>query len=160
MKELTVVGVRVEHPANQPVLLLREKDGDRVLPIWIAAPEATAIAYELEGVRPPRPLTHDLLKEVLAEAGLRLEKVTLTGVEAGIFRSALALSGGRAVDARPSDAVALALRAQCPIYATEELLNEVGIPDVPPSRSRDELEAFRAFLDNVDPADFGECSSP
>ena len=113
MSEMRVVGVRVELPANQPIVLLRETHGDRYLPIWIGAVEATAIAFEQQGVKPARPLTHDLLKDVVGALGRRLEQVRITDLQEGIFYAELVFDGGVKVSARPSDSVALALRAGC-----------------------------------------------
>ena len=110
MSEMRVVGVRVELPANQPILLLRETSGDRYLPIWIGSVEATAIALEQQGVKPARPLTHDLLKDVIAGLGRRLEQVRITDLQEGTFYAELVFDGGVKVSARPSDSVALALR--------------------------------------------------
>ena len=110
MSEMRVVGVRVELPANQPILLLRETNGDRYLPIWIGSVEATAIALEQQGVKPARPLTHDLLKDVDRAPGRRLEQVRITDLQEGTFYAELVFDGGVKVSARPSDSVALALR--------------------------------------------------
>ena len=114
MSEMRVVGVRVELPANQPILLLRETSGDRYLPIWIGSVEATAIALEQQGVKPARPLTHDLLKDVIAGLGRRLEQVRITDLQEGTFYAELVFDGGVKVSARPSDSVALALRTGVP----------------------------------------------
>ena len=119
MSEMRVVGVRVELPANQPILLLRETGGDRYLPIWIGSVEATAIALEQQGVKPARPLTHDLLKDVIAGLGRRLEQVRITDLQEGTFYAELVFDGGVKVSARPSDSVALALRIGVPIHAEE-----------------------------------------
>ncbi len=105
MSEMRVVGVRVELPANQPILLLRETEGDRYLPIWIGSVEATAIALEQQGVRPPRPLTHDLLKEIITALGRELEQVRITDLQEGTFYAELVFDGDVRVSARPSDSV-------------------------------------------------------
>lgn len=155
MKRLEVVGVRVEVPSNQPIVLLREISGERYLPIWIGATEATAIAFVAGGVIPPRPLTHDLFKDVLVALETTLTAVELTEIKDGIFFAELVLStprGERRVSARPSDAIALAVRTESPIFATDELLEEAGIEIA--EQAEDEVEKFREFLDQVSPDDF------
>src|SRR6187402_2458558 len=129
------MGVRVEMPSNQPIVLLREVTGERYLPIWIGAVEATAIAFAQQGVVPPRPLTHDLLKDVLDATGNQLDEVRITEVRA-----------------RPSDSIALALRTGSRIFCAEEVLDEAGL--AVPAEQEDEVEKFREFLDQVTPEDF------
>src|SRR5439155_5064228 len=104
VQELTVVGVRVELPSNQPIVLLKETDGDRYLPIWIGAVEATAIAFAQQGVVPARPLTHDLLKDVIEALGAELTAVTITDLRDGVYFAGLQFASGVRVTARPSDA--------------------------------------------------------
>src|SRR5258705_5675760 len=111
VRELRVVGVRVERPINQPIVLLREVEGDRYLPIWIGAVEATAIAYEQQGVKPTRPLTHDLMRDVLTALSTPLAAVEITDLRDSIYFADLLFSEGAIrVSGRPSDAIALALR--------------------------------------------------
>ncbi len=132
-----VVGVRVEMPSNSPIVLVRGP-ADLLLPIWIGPNEAAAIAMALQGVTPPRPLTHDLFVATLAVLGVLGE-------------------GGRTVvDARPSDAIALALRAGAPVMVAVEVLEEAGVPaeDDAESVPSDEVQRFREFLDSVEPQDF------
>ena len=114
MREVDVLGVRVEMPSNNPIVLLREVEGQRYLPIWIGAVEATAIAFAQQGVVPPRPLTHDLLKDVLESTGNELTEVHITEVKDGMFFATLVLASGVEVSARPSDSIALALRTGQP----------------------------------------------
>ncbi len=147
------MGVRVEMPSNQPIVLLREAEGDRYLPIWIGAAEATAIAYVQQGVTPPRPLTHDLLRDVVGAVRRTLVEVRITRLEDGVFYAELDLGDGAVVSARPSDAIALALRTGSPILADESVLDEAGV--VIPDEEEDEVERFREFLDQVTPEDFG-----
>ncbi|SDS82385.1 MULTISPECIES: bifunctional nuclease family protein [Jiangella] len=156
MRELDVVGVRVEMPSNQPIVLLREVGGDRFLPIWIGAVEATAIAFAQQGVVPPRPMTHDLFKDVLDAAGITLEQVRITEVRDNTYYAELVLSGGLEVSSRPSDSIALALRTGSPIYASEPLLDEAGVlmADPDSEEQEDEVARFRQFLDEVTPEDF------
>src|SRR5690606_27141301 len=128
MREVDVVGVRVEMPSNQPIVLLREVDGQRYLPIWIGAVEATAIAFAQQGVVPPRPLTHDLLRTVLEGTGNPLTEVQITDVRDGVFYATLVLGSGVEISARPSDSIALALRTGSRIVCSDEVLEEAGLP--------------------------------
>jgi bifunctional DNase/RNase len=152
MNELTVVGVRVELPSNQPIVLLKETAGDRYLPIWIGAVEATAIAFAQQGVVPARPLTHDLLKDILEANGLALTAVTITDLRDGVYYADLQFASGVTVSARPSDAIALAIRVGTTIYAEESVLAEAGVAI--PDEQENEVEEFKKFLDEVSPEDF------
>lgn len=154
MNQLDVVGVRVEMPSSQPIVLLREVGGERYLPIWIGAVEATAIAFAQQGVVPVRPLTHDLMRDLLEAFGEQLAEVRITDVKDGVFFAVLVFSSGTEVSARPSDAIALALRTGTPIFGDEQLLDEVGIEI--PDEQEDELERFREFLDQITPEDFDD----
>ena len=144
-------------PSNNPIVLLRERDGGRYLPIWVGAVEATAIAYAQQGIVPPRPLTHDLLRDILTALGVTLTEVRITALEDGVFYAVLAFSDGTEVSARPSDAIALALRVDAPIRGADEVLDAAGIdiPDDEPAPAEDQVEKFREFLDQVSPEDFG-----
>jgi hypothetical protein len=152
VRALDVVGVRVEMPSNQPIVLLREVDGERFLPIWIGAAEATAIAFAQQGVVPARPLTHDLMRDVIEALGARLVEVRITALRDGVFYAELVFADGVEVSARPSDSIALALRTGSPIVGSEEVLAEAGI--VIPDEQEDEVEKFREFLDQISPEDF------
>nr|WP_241895673.1 bifunctional nuclease family protein [Jatrophihabitans sp. GAS493] len=144
--------MRVELPTNQPVVLLREEDGVRYLPIWIGAVEASAIAFQQQGVQTVRPLTHDLLRDVITALGVRLESVHITEMRDDIFYAELSFSDGIKVSARPSDAIALALRCEVAILGTDSVLDAAGIEI--PDEQDDEVERFREFLDSVSPEDF------
>ena len=139
-------------PSNQPIVLLKELDGERYLPIWIGAVEATAIAFAQQDLSPPRPLTHDLLASTIELLGSHLNTVHLTELKDGIFYAQLNFEGGESLSARPSDAIALALRSGSPILAAESLLLAAGIEI--PDHSDDEVEKFREFLDQINPEDF------
>jgi len=152
MREVDVVGVRVEMPSNQPLVLLREVDGGRYLPIWIGAMEATAIAYAQQQVESPRPLTHELLASVIEALGDELIQVDVVAVHEHVFYAELLFESGVEVSARPSDAIALALRAGVQINCAEGVLDEVGIRAAHDEDA--EVEKFREFLDHVDPEDF------
>ena len=150
--ELSVVGVRVELPSQQPIVLLKEVDGDRYLPIWIGAVEATAIAFAQQGVVTARPMTHDLLRDLLEALDRPLRGVTITDLREGVFFAELAFDGGVVVSARPSDAIALAIRTGATIRSSPAVLDEAGIAI--PDEQEDEVEKFREFLDTITPEDF------
>jgi bifunctional DNase/RNase len=140
---------------NQPVLVLKEDGGLRVVPIWIGHPEAMAIMLAVQGVEPPRPLTHDLMMSIVSAAGYEVERVEINRVENGTFFAALVLTGSErtlSVDARPSDSLALAVRAGCPVFVAEEVMRISGV--IPEAEAEEEVAAFRDFLDHVDPEDF------
>jgi len=135
---MEVVGVRVEMPSNQPILLLKEIDGSRFLPIWVGASEASAIAFAQQGVEPPRPLTHDLMRELVESLDATLTAVHLTEMKDGVFYANLIIRTGEStpmtISARPSDAIALALRTHSNILASSELLDDAGI-EIQPKRA-------------------------
>jgi bifunctional DNase/RNase len=166
MVAMQVVGVRIEMPSNQPIVLLKEIDGVRFLPIWVGAVEATAIAFAQQGVVPPRPLTHDLMQDIVESLDATLTAVQVTAMEEGVFMASLLMRdpNGNAVSvsARPSDAIALALRTHSNILADSDLLDSVGI-EIPEDVAQDamnasgessEMERFREFLDQINPEDF------
>ena len=155
MIEMSLVGVRVELPTNQPIVLLREREGERFLPIWIGAMEATAIAFALQGIVTARPMTHDLLKNVLEDLSVQVQRIVITELKDGTFFAVIQMhQDGRAyeVSSRPSDAIALAVRVNVPIFANEEVLTEASI--VIRDDEEQEVEKFREFLENVNPEDF------
>jgi uncharacterized protein len=154
--ELTLVGVRIELPTQQPIVLLKERDGERYLPIWIGNVEATAIAFALQGVQTPRPLTHDLLRNVLEELQARVDRIVITELRDGTFYANIELTrdGARyTISSRPSDAIALAVRTKTTIFAEERVLSEASILIKNDEEER-EVEKFREFLDQVSPEDF------
>ena len=155
---MEVIGVRVEMPSNQPIVLLKEIDGSRFLPIWVGAVEATAIAFAQQGVEPPRPLTHDLMNNLVELLDATLTAVHLTEIKDGIFYATMLLrdsTGGQlTISARPSDAIALAVRSHSNILATQELLDEIGIEIPQGDGENQEVEKFREFLDQINPEDF------
>jgi bifunctional DNase/RNase len=155
MLPVRIHSLGLDTTSNQPVVLLREEEGLRILPIWIGQPEATAILIAIENVELPRPMTHDLLLSVLSASGLVLERVEITRMEEGTFFAALVLGGASGcvvIDARPSDSIALAVRAACPILVADEIMDRAGI--VPDDDAEQEVERFRDFLETVDPEDF------
>jgi bifunctional DNase/RNase len=164
--ELEVLGVR-RHPGDDAlVVLLLEPVGELIVPIAVGAAEAGAIATAQAGVVPPRPMTHDLLRDVLSTLDVHVGRVEITELVAGVFHAALVLDGGRRVDARASDAIALAVRVGCPVMCATEVLEEVGVeatpaaapggtgPDGAAGDPDEEVARFREFLDQVEPDDF------
>lgn len=146
-------------PSNNPIVLLREREGGRYLPIWVGAVEATAIAYAQQGIVPPRPLTHDLMKDIIGTLGAEVTEVRITALDEGVFYATLVFSDGSEVSARPSDAIALALRTGSAIVGAEAVLDAAGI-DLPDEEddsasAEEEVQQFREFLDHVSPEDFG-----
>jgi bifunctional DNase/RNase len=155
MIRMTLAGVRVELPTNQPIVLLKEDEGERYLPIWIGAAEAAAIAFALQGVVTPRPMTHDLMKNLLEEVGAHIQRIEITELREGTYYANINMRmNGNAyeISARPSDAIALAVRVEAPIFADEEVLTDASI--LIPSDEEDEVEKFREFLESVNPEDF------
>jgi len=155
MIEMNLVGVRVELPTNQPIVLLREREGERFLPIWIGPSEATAIAFALQGVVTARPMTHDLLKNLLEEVGVQVDRIVITELKDGTFYATIHLrqnGSAHEVSSRPSDAIALAVRVNVPIFANEDVLTEASI--IIRDDEEQEVEKFREFLDQVEPEDF------
>ncbi len=153
---LEVVGVRIELPSNQPIVLLKESTGVRYLPIWIGASEATAIATAMEGVTPPRPLTHDLMRSVLDSVGALATKVTITEMRDAIFFADLTLDvAGEevSISSRPSDAIALAVRTGTPVFVAPSVLDEAGV-HFEEEDAEEEVERFRQFLEEVTVEDF------
>jgi bifunctional DNase/RNase len=153
---MDVVGVRVELPSNQPIVLLRETGGTRYLPIWIGPNEATAIATAIEGVEPPRPLTHDLMRSVIDAVGALATRVVITEMRDAVFYADLALdvSGEEVqVSSRPSDAIALAVRTGTPVFASPAVLDEAAV-HFEEEDEETEVAKFREFLEEATVEDF------
>jgi uncharacterized protein len=166
MVEVRLSAVRVDLQSNTPVLLLTEAQGlGRTLPIFIGAPEATAIAFAIQGVTPPRPMTHDLLRDVVEALGAQLERVVITELRSATYYAELQLRRGNgplSVSSRPSDAVALAVRMGSPLYVADDLMEAEGIllpteedePENDSSSPEELVGEFRQFLDTIRPEDF------
>lgn len=167
---MRLVGVRVEMPSNTPIVLLQEESGDgRMLPIFIGQAEATAIALALEDVETPRPMTHDLVRDLLVVLGTTVDKIVVTDLRDKTFFAELHLSGPggeQIVSCRPSDALAIAVRTETALFAESHVLESAGFqpePDVSDDddeeedgeRAEEVLDEFREFIDNVKPEDFG-----
>ena len=163
MIPMALMGVRVEVPTNQPIVLLREESGTRYLPIFIGPPEATAIVYALQGMDTPRPMTLDLFTTDMSETGVRLEQVEITELHDGTFFAEITLRRGTEtlrISSRPSDAIALAVRMDhdVPILAAEAVLDEAGVlyESDEEEAAVPDIEEFREFLDQVRPEDFAD----
>lgn len=162
MIEVTVAQLGLDRTTNSPVVILREKEGQRVLPIWIGPAEASAIAMELQGIKPPRPMTHDLLKTVIVGLGATVQRIRISSIKEKTYFAELWLAREDHVfqlDARPSDSIALALRVHAPIFTESDLLEEFGDTDpttsIPPDPAQ-EAEKLRAWLEKMNPEDFGK----
>lgn len=155
-----VVGVRIEMPSNQPIVLLREMEGRTFLPIWVGSAEATAIAFAQQELKAQRPLTHDLIVDLLAATSTTLTAIRITEMRDGIFYAELQLENSSGalppLSVRPSDAIAIALRTKSKIFVSQALLESAGIdiPEPGAADSEEEVEAFRDFLDQINPEDF------
>jgi len=160
MIEVTVAQLGLDRATNSPVVILREKDGARVLPIWIGPAEASAIAMEMQGIKPPRPMTHDLLKAVIAGLGASMQRVNISAIKEKTYFAELWLARDDhlfQLDARPSDSIALALRMNAPIFTQPDLLernDDETMPSTPDPSA--EAEKLRAWLEKMDPEDFGK----
>lgn len=133
MVEMELIRILMNERRGEQMVVLKEKKGKRTLPIIIGIPEASAIKLKISGIRTPRPMTHDLLKNTIEQLGASLKEVIIDKLQKNTFYAKLVLNGnngkGIVIDARPSDSIALALRAKCPIFTTEELLNQIGAPE-------------------------------
>ena len=153
--EMTLEGVRLEYPSQRPILLLKERNGNRYLPIWVGAFEASAIALEVSKIKTPRPMTHDLIINILKELDIKIETIEVSDIRDNTFYAFLHLKHSKnkiiKVDSRPSDAIAIAVREKCRIYSSEHVLVQAGIEI---QTIEDEVKKFRDFLDHVEPEDF------
>jgi len=156
--KMVIHGVSFDVASKQPIVLLKSEESDRYLPIWIGSPEAAAILVKLQNAEFPRPMTHDLLTNVLGSLSAKLDRVLVTELKDNTFYAVLRLTAeGRQIDidSRPSDAIALAVRTEAPIFASHELLESSGIElDREPDQIDDVMTEFRDFLDQVSPEDF------
>jgi len=151
LSEMVVESVRVHMLSSQHVVILKESERERYLPIWIGPWEANAIAMKLQGVSPERPLTHDLFSRTLTELGVTVRRIVVSDLADETYRARLVLELDgevREIDARPSDAIALAIRAGVPIYATEQVLDRAGV--VPETDEDEKLSVFREFVNSLE----------
>ena len=153
--EMTLEGVRIEFPSQRPILLLKEKAGDRYLPIWVGTFEASAIALELSNIKTPRPMTHDLIINILTGLNIKIDNIEICDIKENTFYAFLNLKMPRnkliKIDSRPSDAIAVAVREKCRIFSSLSVLEQAGIKI---QSMEEEIEKFKYFLDHVEPEDF------
>ncbi|MCL5291062.1 MAG: bifunctional nuclease family protein [Actinobacteria bacterium] len=161
MHEMEVHGVNLDVVTNQPVIILKDTVASRFLPIWIGQFEATAILMEIQGVKPSRPLTHDLLKSVIGDLHAEVKQIVISDLRDGTFYAQIHIlsnSTSLMIDARPSDAIALAVRVRAPIFADETVLEKAAVFS---EEGEDEVvDRFREFLDNIEPEDFKNLDFP
>jgi len=154
--EMTIKGLMVDPITNMPIIILRDKDGQRVLPIWVGVFEANAIALQMENITTPRPMTHDLLKNVIADLKADIQKIVVSDLRENTFYALiyLVVNGEPvAVDARPSDAIALALRAQAPIFVEDSVIDHAKTVDLVPDKENS--ERLQKWLESLDPESMG-----
>jgi bifunctional DNase/RNase len=160
MQEMDIYGVSFDLVGKQPIVLLKTKDGNRYLPIWIGQPEAAAILMKLQGASTPRPMTHDLVTEILSELDAQVTRITVTELRENTFFAQVTVQlDGREidVDSRPSDAIALAIRAEAPIFAADHVIEESAIEFEGEDVNEEEIVSeFKRFLDDVSPDQFAE----
>ncbi len=158
LQQMQIYGVSFDMVGKQPIVLLKTVDGNRFLPIWIGHPEAAAILMKLQGAQTPRPMTHDLLNDLLEQLDAKCERVSVTELRDNTFYASITISVNGSeieIDSRPSDAIALAVRCQAPIFAAEEVIDESSIEFEHEVEDQEEVvERFKDFLDEVSPEDF------
>jgi bifunctional DNase/RNase len=159
VQRMTIYGVSFDMVGKQPIVLLKTVEGNKFLPIWIGHPEAAAILMKLQGASTPRPMTHDLLSEVLEQMEAKCERVSVTELRDNTFYASITVSMNGSeleIDSRPSDALALAVRTSAPIFAADDVIEESAIEfeDGAPEDQEEVVDKFKEFLDNVSPEDF------
>ena len=155
--EMTIKGLMVDPITNMPIVILRDADGQRVLPIWVGIFEANAIALQIENMATPRPMTHDLLRNIISDLKADVEKIVVCDLQENTFYALIYLRvNGEvvAVDARPSDAIALALRVRAPIYVEETVIDNAKTLDFSPDK--DDSQRLAKWLESLDPEDLGK----
>ena len=157
---MQIYGVSFDMVGKQPIVLLKTAEGNRFLPIWIGHPEAAAILMKLQGAQTPRPMTHDLLNDLLEQLDAKCERVSVTELRDNTFYASITISVNGSeieIDSRPSDAIALAVRCSAPIFAAEEVIDESSIEFEHEVEDQEEVvERFKDFLDQVTPEDFAK----
>ena len=154
--EMTIKGLMVDPITNMPIVILRDKDGQRVLPIWVGIFEANAIALQIENVSTPRPMTHDLLRNIIQDLKASVQKIVVCDLQENTFYALiyLRLDGQTlAIDARPSDAIALALRTRAPIFVEDTVIDHAKTVDL--SSEKADADRLHKWLESLDPEDLG-----
>ena len=155
---MTIYGVSFDMVGKQPIVLLRTLDGNRFLPIWIGHPEAAAILMKLQGTPTARPMTHDLVTSMLSELNATVAKVVVTELRENTFHAQITLQVNGSeieIDSRPSDALALAVRTEAPIFVADDVMDDSAIEfGQEPDDATEVIDEFKAFLENVNPEDF------
>ena len=157
MQEMLIYGVSFDLVGKQPIVLLKTADGNKFLPIWIGHPEAAAILMKLQGASTPRPMTHDLFTDLLSQLDVQVVRITVTELKENTFYATVTVAQDGTeieVDSRPSDAIALAVRAEAPIFAADQVIEESAIEFESGEVNEDEIAEFKRFLDNVTPDEF------
>jgi len=158
MREVQIYGVSFDMVGKQPIVLLKTVDDNRFLPIWIGHPEAAAILMKLQGAETPRPMTHDLMVELLDQVDMQCQRISINELRDNTFYASITLTvSGKEVelDSRPSDALALAVRVEAPIFVADEVIEESSIEFDQAVEDNDQVvEKFKDFLDDVSPEDF------
>jgi bifunctional DNase/RNase len=158
MHEMVIYGVSFDLVGKQPIVLLKTAEGNKYLPIWIGQPEAAAILMKLQGASTPRPMTHDLLTEILSQLDAQVVRITVTELRESTFYAQVTVQMDGTeidVDSRPSDAIALAIRAEAPIFAADQVIEESAIEFEGEEVNEEEMVAeFKKFLDDVSPEQF------
>jgi uncharacterized protein len=158
MQEMVIYGVSFDLVGKQPIVLLKTADGNRYLPIWIGQPEAAAILMKLQGAATPRPMTHDLVTELLEQLDAQVVRITVTELRDNTFYASITVQQNGSeieIDSRPSDAIALAVRAEAPIFAADRVIEESAIEFEGEEVNEEEIVSdFKKFLDNVSPEEF------
>jgi uncharacterized protein len=158
MIEMVIYGVSFDLVGKQPIVLLKTADGNKFLPIWIGHPEAAAILMKLQGASTPRPMTHDLVTDMLDQLDAQVTRITVTELKENTFYASITVAQNGSeieIDSRPSDAIALAVRAEAPIYANERVIEESAIEFEGEEVNEEEIvDEFRKFLDDVSPDQF------
>jgi len=153
--KMTLEGVRIEIPSNKPILLLKEENGNRYLPIWIGPYEASAIALELSNIKTPRPMTHDLIMNIINNLRISIDNIEITDIKDNTFYAIINLKNTDSkvvkIDSRPSDAIATAVRSKCDIFVKEHVLESGGLKI---QSIDEEVSKFKDFLEHIEPDDF------
>ena len=153
--KMSLEGVRIEFPSQKPIILLKEENGDRYLPIWVGSYEASAIALEISKIKTPRPMTHDLIVNIIKNLKININNIEISDIKNNTFYATINIKDINnkifKIDSRPSDAIAIAVRDKCDIFASEHVLDSAGLSI---QSIDDEVKKFRNFLDNIKPEDF------